>query len=246
MSDLSGRVVLITGGCGLLGAAMIDDIQAKGGIAINLDVHCESNLDRFTYQCDITKDDDIRAVVKEIYERFDRLDGLVNNAYPRTKDWGMDFMQEPMSSWRENLDMQLNSHVSITKEVCRYMREHKQGNIVNIASIYGVIASDMSLYSGTQINPVAGYSAIKGGLISFSRYLASYHGPFGIRVNCVSPGGIFDHQDPQFVKRYEARVPLGRMGRPEDIAPVVSFLLSEDAQYITGQNIIVDGGVTIV
>ena len=120
------------------------------------------------------------------------------------------------------------------------------GSIINIASIYGVVGPDFTVYDKTSLTMPAGYSAIKGGLINLTRYMASYFGPNNIRVNCVSPGGIFDNQDINFVKNYMKKVPLGRMGLPEDIAPSVAFLLSDDSKYITGQNLIIDGGWTAI
>ena len=96
------------------------------------------------------------------------------------------------------------------------------------------------------INSPAAYTAIKGGIINFTRFLASYYGRFGVRANCVSPGGIFDNQNPVFVNNYEERVPMKRMGKPEDVAGPVSFLLSDDAAYITGHNLLVDGGWTCI
>ena len=126
------------------------------------------------------------------------------------------------------------------------MAVQNSGAIVNIASIYGVVGNDFTLYEEYGGTSPAAYSAIKGGIINFTRYLASYYGKKGIRINCVSPGGIFDHQNPSFVARYEAKVPMGRLGNPDDIAPSVSFLLSDEAKYITGQNLIVDGGWTCI
>jgi NAD(P)-dependent dehydrogenase (short-subunit alcohol dehydrogenase family) len=120
------------------------------------------------------------------------------------------------------------------------------GSIINMTSIYGVVGNDFTIYEGTEIKTAAPYAAIKGGLINLTRYLASAYGKNNIRFNCVSPGGIFDNQNPKFVKAYENKVPLKRMGNPNDIAPVVSFLLSDDSKYITGQNIIVDGGWTCI
>ena len=102
------------------------------------------------------------------------------------------------------------------------------------------------LYENTNLHTAAPYSAIKGGIINFTKYLASYFGRKGVRINCVSPGGVFDNQDPIFVSNYEKKVPMGRMANPDDISPSVSFLLSDDAKYITGQNLIVDGGWTII
>jgi NAD(P)-dependent dehydrogenase (short-subunit alcohol dehydrogenase family) len=121
-----------------------------------------------------------------------------------------------------------------------------KGNVVNIGSVYGVVGNDFTVYENTELTSPAAYSAIKGGLTNFTRYLASYFGKDGVRVNIVSPGGIFDNQNETFVKQYEHKVPMKRMGTPADIAPAVSFLLSDQAQYITGQNIIIDGGWTCI
>ena len=120
------------------------------------------------------------------------------------------------------------------------------GSIINIASIYGTVGNDFNLYKNTGLNPPAAYSAIKGGLINFTRYLASYYGEYNIRVNCISPGGVFDNQSPKFVTNYINKVPLNRMAEPEDISPLISFMLSKKASYITGQNFIVDGGYTSI
>jgi NAD(P)-dependent dehydrogenase (short-subunit alcohol dehydrogenase family) len=120
------------------------------------------------------------------------------------------------------------------------------GSIINMASVYGMVGPDFGVYNGTGMTMPAAYSAIKGGLINFTRYLASYLGQHNIRVNAVSPGGIFDSQNPVFVENYNKRVPMGRMGNAEDISPVVVFLLSDEAKYITGQNIAVDGGWTCI
>lgn len=126
------------------------------------------------------------------------------------------------------------------------MAAKKNGSIVNIGSIYGTVGPDFNVYNNTELTMPAAYSAIKGGVINFTRYLSSYYGKNNIRVNCVSPGGIFNNQPVEFVKNYENKVPMQRMGKPEDISPAVSFLLSDDSSYITGQNLIIDGGWTSI
>ncbi len=243
---LKDKVIIVTGGSGLLGKAMVGHISASGGIAINLDLTIETDLDKNLIACDITKQENIIEAVEKIFEYHGRIDGLVNNAYPRTKDWGAPFEDLKAGSLQKNVEWQLNSSILFCQEVIRRMKSQKQGSIVNIASIYGVVGNDFSVYEGTDMEPPAPYAAIKGGLINFTRFLASKYGSLGIRINCVSPGGIFDNQPKLFVKAYEKKVPMKRMGLPEDIAPAVSFLLSDDAKYITGQNLIVDGGWTAI
>ena len=243
---LKDKIIIITGGTGLIGKELVADIKRKGGIAINADIEVETNLSSGTIQMDILNDQSIYNGINQIVAEFGRIDGLVNNAYPRTKDWGTKFEDIDPQSWRTNIDMQLNSYFVCSQKVLKVMAVKKYGSIVNIASIYGVVGNDFTLYEEYGGTSPAAYSAIKGGLINFTRYLASYYGKKGIRVNCVSPGGIFDNQHPSFVKRYEEKVPMGRLGKPDDIAPSVSFLLSDEAKYITGQNLIVDGGWTCI
>lgn len=243
---LNNKIVVVTGGSGLIGKELVSDIHRRGGKVINADIKVDTNLDNGTLQMDITDDNSIKSGISKIVSEFGRIDGLVNNAYPRTKDWGTKFEDINPESWRVNVDMQLNSYFVCCQSVLKIMSEQNSGSIVNIASIYGVVGNDFTLYEGYGGTSPAAYSAIKGGIVNLTRYLASYYGRKGIRVNCVSPGGIFDHQHPSFVSRYEAKVPMGRLGNPDDIAPAVSFLLSNESKYITGQNIIIDGGWTCI
>lgn len=243
---LKDKIIVVTGGSGLIGKAIVHDIQKKGGLAINADIAFDSNLQTKNVLMDITDDNSIHQGIDLIIRQFGHIDGLVNNAYPRTKDWGNKFEEVSPDSWRKNVDMQLNSCFVLCKKVLESMTKRKSGSIVNIASIYGVVGNNFNVYEGTTLTSPAAYSAIKGGIINFTRYLASYFGKDNIRINCVSPGGIFDNQNPIFVKNYEHKVPLKRMGNPDDIAPAVSFLLSDEAKYITGHNLIVDGGWTAI
>jgi NAD(P)-dependent dehydrogenase (short-subunit alcohol dehydrogenase family) len=243
---LKQKVILVTGGSGLLGKVMVDDLQRKGAIPINLDVDVKDDQKKQTLYCDVTDDESIRRAIKKVWDQYQRVDGLVNNAYPRTSDWGNDFEQIDPDSWRQNVDWQLNAYFVFCQDVLIKMKEQGFGSIVNVASIYGVVGNDFTVYEGTDLTPAAAYTAIKGGVINFTRYLASKYGPYGIRVNCVSPGGIFNHQPEKFVENYSQKVPMKRMGNPDDIAPPTSFLLSDEAKYITGHNLIVDGGWTAI
>jgi len=243
---LKNKIIIVTGGSGLIGKGIVADILKKGGFAINVDLAVESDLQNGTIKADLTDYDATKDAINQIILKFGKIDGLVNNAYPHTKDWGTPFEDIQLDSWRKNIDMQMNSYFIILQEVLKLMKVQHGGSIVNIASIYGVVGNDFTIYEGTPLTSPAAYSAIKGGIINFSRYLASYYGKENIRVNCVSPGGIFDDQNPVFVKNYEHKVPLKRMGQPDDIAPAVSFLLSDEAKYITGHNLIIDGGWTSI
>lgn len=245
LNCLKDKVIIVTGGSGLLGREIVSDLMLKGAMAINADINEDTDLKKNNFKIDITSEKSIVDGLETISKYYGKIDGLVNNAYPRTEDWGTKFEDISYKSWQKNVDIQMNSTFLFIQKLMPELLKTK-GSIVNMASIYGVVGNDMTIYENTNIGSAAQYSAIKGGIINLTRYLASYYGKQGVRLNCVSPGGIFDNQDALFVSNYEKKVPLGRMGIPNDIAPVVSFLLSEEAKYITGQNIIVDGGWTCI
>lgn len=242
---LKGKIVIITGGNGLLGLEMVKNITLKGGIAINADISVETDLKNNTLKLDVTSESSIIEAFKLVNDYHGKIDGIVNNAYPRTKDWGNKFEDIKIESWQKNVDLQMNSVFNCIQKIMPYLLKSK-GNVVNIGSVYGVVGNDFTVYENTGLTSPAAYSAIKGGLTNFTKYLASYYGKDGVRVNIVSPGGIFDNQHPTFVAQYNHKVPMKRMGNPDDISPAVSFLLSDEARYITGQNLIVDGGWTSI
>ena len=246
MIDLTDKIILVTGGNGLLGTEIISKLTKQCAFCINLDINHETTADLSSIKCDITNTSSIDETLTKIIEKYKKIDGLVNNAYPRTKDWGTKFEEIPFESWQKNIDLQLNSYFYITQQVVSYMKPRNAGSIINMASVYGIVGPDFTVYDGTQMTMPAAYSAIKGGLINFTRYLASYIGKYNIRVNTVSPGGIFDNQNPIFVANYNKKVPLQRMGLPEDISPTIAFLMADESKYITGQNIAVDGGWTAI
>lgn len=242
---LENKIIIVTGGGGLLGAHICDYLRQKGAIVISVDI-AQKEANRFNRVADITNVESIDKLITVVESDFGRIDGWVNNAYPRTKDWGNKFEDIVIDSWRMNVDMHLNGYFICCKRVIESMKKNRIGSIINMSSIYGIVAPDFTIYEGTSMTMPAAYSAIKGGLVNFTRYLAAYVGPLQIRVNAVSPGGIFDNQPAAFINQYEKRVPLKRLGHPEDISPAVAFLLSDEASYITGHNLIIDGGWTAI
>lgn len=246
MDSLRNKIIVVTGGSGLLGKSILDYLQAQGATTLNAEINVETDFSKSILECDITNEHSVKLAISSVVDRYGRIDGWVNNAYPRTADWGNKFEDISLASWQKNVDMQMNSIFICCQAVLGIMKEQGAGSVVNMSSVYGVVGPDFTVYNGTSMTMPAAYSAIKGGMVNFSRYLAAYYGPYGVRINCVSPGGIFDNQNPLFVSQYENKVPLRRMGKPSDIAPAVGFLLSGESSYITGQNLMVDGGWTSI
>ena len=256
--SLKDKAVFVVGGAGLIGAessralasagarTVILDIDRKKGKKIQKDIirsGYEANFEYF----DITKLENLEKNLKKLTKRYNPPHSWINAAYPRTKDWGNGDESLNLSSLRKNVDMHLTSCAWLSWRVAMLMRKLKiKGSIINLGSIYGVVANDFSVYENTPMTGAFAYAPIKGGIINLTRYIASYFGKDGIRINTLCPGGIFNNQNRVFVKNYEKKVPLKKMGRPDEIASVVLLLASEAASYITGATIMVDGGWTIV
>ncbi len=240
MNALKEKTIVITGGAGLLGQAFSRACAQEGANVVIAEV----TEGKGEYEkCDITNLGDIQSLIKKTLKRFGKIDALVNNAFPRNKHYGRKFEDVTYEDFCENVNMNLGGYFLMTKEAAKEMMKQKQGNIVNIASIYGTFAPKFDIYEGTDMTSAVEYAAIKGGVVQMTRYLASYLGKYNIRVNAISPGGVFDNQDSVFVKNYSERVLLGkRMASPEDITGILLFLLSDASSYVTGQNIVVDGG----
>lgn len=247
MKDLSEKVIIVTGGRGLIGREIVRELKERDAIVISADITEETSATDRTFHLDLGSYESIDSLVKFTLDGFGRIDGLINAAYPHTPDWGRyRFENDPVEHWEENVRLQLNSTFYICRETAKVMERQQFGSIVNFGSIYGIVGNDFTIYEDYGGTSPVEYSAIKGGIINFTRYLASYLGHYGIRVNCVCPGGIFDHQREEFLKAYNHRCPMKRMGNPDDIAPLCLFLVSDGAKYITGQIIAADGGWTAI
>lgn len=254
---LEGKNCFITGGVGLIGTEVTKALAETGGKVVILDIDKEkaeklmhalkkNGKDAEMEIFDVADLENIDSAIDSLHRKYGRIDVWVNTAYPKTSDWGNKVEDLKLTSWQKNVDMHLNSYAWISRKVCLIMKEQKGGSLINFGSIYGVVGNDFTTYEDTQINPPMAYSAIKGGVINLVRYLASYFGKDNVRVNTICPGGIFDNQDPKFVRNYEKKTPLRRMGKAEDIAAVVLFLASDAASYITGITLMVDGGWTAI
>ena len=255
--SLKGKVAFVTGGVGLLGTEITRALADAGAKVVVLDID-KQKAEKLQLELknegkdvdveifDITDLSEIDKNIDNLKEKYGHLDVWVNTAYPRTSDWGNKVEDLTLESWQKNVDMHLNSYSWISRRVCLIMKEQKQGSLINFGSIYGVVGNDFTIYEGTEMNPPMAYSAIKGGIINLSRYLASCFGKYNVRVNTVCPGGIFDNQNEIFVKQYSDNTPLKRMGKPEETPSPGLFLAPEASPYITGATIMVDGGWTAI
>jgi NAD(P)-dependent dehydrogenase (short-subunit alcohol dehydrogenase family) len=253
--SLKGRKAVVTGGGGLIGAAIVRAMADSGASVTVLDKADDDVRALFknsdppinVANCDVTDFDVLADMVNGIDEDLGGIDIWVNSAYPRTEDWGAKPADTPMESWRRNVDIQMNSSCLLADYVARRMATRKSGSIINVASIFGVVAPDFQVYEGTDMTTPAAYTAIKGGVIAHTRFLASYYGRSGVRVNAICPGGVRGSNQPDsFVDAYGKRTALGRMANADEIGPPVVFLASDAASYVTGSALMVDGGWTAI
>ena len=247
MLGIKDKAIIVTGGCGLIGREIVRELQEAGARVLNADISLETDPAALTFHLDLSDNASIDALVAFAVERFGRIDALINSAYPHTRDWSDYFFEEePFEHFKRNVELQLDSVFYLDQQVAKVMMGQKDGAIVNFGSIYGIVGNNFTIYEEYGGTSTGAYCAIKGGIINFTRYLASYLGKWNIRVNCVSPGGVFDRNSPEqneiFIRNYTRQCPMKRMAEPEDIAPVAIFLASDMARYVTGQNVAADGG----
>jgi NAD(P)-dependent dehydrogenase (short-subunit alcohol dehydrogenase family) len=259
LMDLSGRVALVTGGAGHIGAEIADALGELGAAVAVLDldeakartvtegVARRHGVGTMALAIDLADEAAARAAPGRVAEKFGRLDVLVNAAAfvgtSGLQGWAVSFDRQTADTWRRALEVNLTSAFVLVQAAEPLLAASGRGSVVNVASIYGMIGPDMRLYDGTAMgNPLA-YGVAKGGLLQMTRWLATVLAPH-VRVNAVTPGGVFRRQPDSFVERYADRTPLGRMAREEDIKGAVAYLASDLSAYVTGHNLIVDGGWT--
>ena len=250
---LEGQVVVVTGGAGLLGASVCTGIAREGGIPVVTDVDIDraeqvageirgSGFTAYAAALDITKGTQIDQVIVEVQDRFGRVDAVVNNAYPRGSNFGRPVEEVEYKDFCESLSLHLGGYFLVSQRFAEAFRSQRHGNIVNISSIYGIVAPRFELYEGTSMTMPVEYAAIKAGVVKLTRYFAQYYRRDGLRCNAVAPGGIRDGQSEVFISRYDAM--CGNKGLLDaiDFVGTVTFLLSDASKYMTGQVLTVDDG----
>lgn len=257
LMNLEGRSALITGATGHLGNVMADTLAELGADLVLVDrpgsdyqAVTDSVIERWGTRpqcrdCDLEQQSQRKSLIDWLETRDQGLNIIVNNAAfvgtSELQGWAAPFEEQTIDTWRRALEVNLTAVFELCQGLAPMLRAAEGASIVNIASIYGKYGPDWSLYEKTSMANPAAYAASKGGLIQLTRWLATTVAP-GVRVNTISPGGIFRNQDCQFVERYSARTPLRRMATEDDFRGAVAFLASDLSAYMTGQNVSVDGG----
>lgn len=254
---LDDNVIVITGAAGVIGRSFAQVIAERGGIAVAADINFEaakslingveqSGTGRIeAIHLDITSKDSIGAVIAEVRRRYGRVDAVINNAYPRNKNYGCKLEDVTYSDFCDNVDMQLGGYFLVAQQFCLLFKDQGYGNVINMSSIYGSMAPRFEVYDGTQLTMPVEYAAIKAAIEHLTRYFAQYFKGTGIRVNCLSPGGILANQPMEFLKSYNKHCATKGMLDATDLQGALLFLLSEESRYITGQNIVVDDGFSL-
>jgi NAD(P)-dependent dehydrogenase (short-subunit alcohol dehydrogenase family) len=263
--DIKNRNIVITGSSGLLGSQYANILSASGAnvILVDLDSIKNKKLERSlrkkyrtkarSYITDISNLQEVKKLAKNVLRDFKKIDGLVNNAAFTSKaakeesDNPYGSLENfPMKIWQKSIDINLTGVFFCSQAFGKIMAKQGKGVIVNIASNYGLVGADQRIYGKSGLNLPISYAATKGAVVNMTRYLAAYWSGKNIRVNTLSPGGVLDvtYQDKKFIKKYSEKTILGRMARKDEYNGAILFLISDASSYMTGANLIIDGGWT--
>ncbi len=267
--DLSGRVAVITGGAGLLGFQHAQAIAAFGGTTVLLDIDRDRAVDKAAritemlgtpalgLRIDITRKAEVQAALGRILDRFGRVDILINNAAndpkvksePDQKPWSR-FEDFPWEAWNQDLAVGLTGAMLCSQVFGAHMAAQGRGVILNVASDLALVAPDQRIYrqpnTADDMQPVkpVTYSVVKHGLLGLTKYLAAYWNEQGVRVNAISPGGVYNQQPQGFLDKLTPLIPLGRMANVDEYQAAIIFLVSDASGYMTGANLVIEGGRT--
>lgn len=260
MMDLTSRVALITGGAGQIGRGLCATLAELGADVVVLDMQrgpCEQvaaetaaryGKETLALVADLEKEEEVAGVREIVIDRFGRLDILVNCAAmagsAHSKEWNGDFADQTARVWRKAHEINVTAPFVLAQSFAPDLQRSGHGSIINILSIYAVSAPDLRIYEGLGMGNPAAYASSKGGLLQLTRWLSTVLAP-AVRVNAISPGGILADQPESFVARYSERTPLRRMGHEDDVRGAVAYLATDLSAYVTGQNLLVDGGWTV-
>ncbi len=255
--DLRGKVAVITGGAGWLGSAMAEALCEQGArvfIAARTRQRAEAVVQKLTadfplsevayMSLDVADRDSVEGCFREVVQASGRLDILINNAYSGAQ---ASLEKTTDAGWEQVVDVGLNGYFRCMQEAVKHMAESRSGVIINVASMYGLVSPDFSIYLDTSYMSSPAYGAAKAGVLQLSRYGACQLAPLGIRVNSLTPGpfpGSATQADESFMQRLAGKTPLGRIGQPWELKGAVAFLSSDASSYMTGQNLVIDGGWT--
>lgn len=251
---LENKVIVVTGGAGLLGRSFCKLIIENDGIAIVAEQNIElaqkfkdeiQNENLYIEKLDITSEKSIKNLITNLDTKFSRIDALINSAYPKNKNYGKHFFDVKYNDFCENLGMNLGGYFLTSQHFSKYFYNQGFGNIVNISSIYGVVAPRFEIYENTKMTTPVEYAAIKSGLIHLTKYMAKYFKNKNIRVNSISLGGLKDNQPQSFLESYKDLCLNKGMLDSKDIEGTLLYLLSDLSKYVNGQNIVVDDGFTL-
>ena len=263
--DIKNRNIVITGSSGLLGSQYANTLSAAGANVILVDLDSAKNkklenslIKKYgtrarSYTTDISNIQEVKKLAKNVLGDFKKIDGLINNAAytskgakaESTKPYGS-FENFPIKIWQKSIDINLTGVFFCSQVFGKIMVKQGKGVIVNIASTYGLVGADQRIYGKSGLNLPISYAATKGAVVNLTKYLAAYWSGKSIRVNTLSPGGVRDttYQDKKFIKKYSEKTILGRMARKDEYNGAMLFLISDASSYMTGSNLIVDGGWT--
>ena len=251
---LKNKVIVITGGAGLIGKEFVKAVREQNGVAIIADIFESinlkqlgfNNLDKIDYiQMDITSKESIKKAIGILDKKYGRIDAIVNNAYPRNRNYGKHFFDVEYQDFVENIGLNIGGYFLASQQFAQYFKKQGYGNIINISSIYGVIAPKFEIYNNTSMTMPVEYAAIKSALIHLTKYMAKYFKGMNIRVNLLSPGGIFDNQPKEFLEKYNQYCLNKGMLDKSDLKGTLVYLLSDMSKFVNGQNIVVDDGFTL-
>lgn len=252
MTMLTGKTILIAGAAGLLGSALCLMLQQRGALVIAADVNLQHLQERLgslgvadntiLHQVDFNQPDQ----VARLFESYPKLDGAVNCTYPRLPSYGRHFFDVTLESFNENVQHHLGVAFIFVQQAARHFSVSQHPlSVVNLASVYGVVAPKFEIYKQTPMTMPVEYAAIKAAILHLTRYVSSYVSDSRFRVNAVSPGGLLDGQPAAFLQKYQAQTCGKGMLNPIDVCGAVAFLLSDDSLFMQGQNLIVDDGFTL-